>query len=312
MVHRLPVEIGASIGIAVAPEHGEEGETLLRRVDLAMQAAKRAGESPVVYSTACDPYDPHRLVVLGELRRAIENDHLVLHYQPKVDLKDGRVLGAEALVRWRHPKQGLVSPDRFIGLAEQGGLIKALTGWVLDRAVTDCRAWERDGRTLSVAVNLSARNLQDAQLADYITQLLASHGLPADRLELELTESAVLADPRRAAETLERLDQSGVALAIDDFGTGYSSLAYLRKLPVSQLKIDKSFVMAMVRNHEDSMIVRSTSDLGHNLGLQVVAEGVEDKPTWDMLGEFGCDAAQGYYMARPMPGPELSAWLREH
>jgi diguanylate cyclase (GGDEF)-like protein/PAS domain S-box-containing protein len=312
MIQRLPVEVGASIGIAVAPDHGEEGETLLRRVDLAMQAAKRAGESPVVYSSSCDPYDPHRLVVLGELRRAIESDHLVLHYQPKVDLRDGSVLGAEALVRWRHPKQGLMPPDRFISLAEQGGLIKALTGWVLDRAVGDCRSWERDGRTLSVAVNLSARNLQDAQLADHIAALLESSGLAPARLELELTESAVLADPRRAAETLERLDQSGVALAIDDFGTGYASLAYLRKLPVSQLKIDKSFVMAMARNPEDSMIVRSTSDLGHNLGLTVVAEGVEDKPTWDMLGEFGCDAAQGYYMARPMPAAELSAWLREH
>jgi diguanylate cyclase (GGDEF)-like protein/PAS domain S-box-containing protein len=312
MIHRLPVEVGASIGIAVAPDHGEEGETLLRRVDLAMQAAKRAGESPVVYSSSCDPYDPHRLVVLGELRRAIESDQLVLHYQPKVDLKDGKVLGAEALVRWRHPKQGLMPPDRFIGLAEQGGLIKALTGWVLDRAVADCRRWEADGRTLSVAVNLSARNLQDPQLADHIVALLESRGLPAGRLELELTESAVLADPRRAAETLESLDHSGVALAIDDFGTGYSSLAYLRKLPVSQLKIDKSFVMAMSNNLEDSMIVRSTADLGHNLGLTVVAEGVEDKPTWDMLAQFGCDAAQGYYMARPMPGAELSAWLREH
>lgn len=312
MVHRLPVEVGASIGIAVAPDHGEEGETLLRRVDLAMQAAKRAGESPVVYSSACDPYDPHRLVVLGELRRAIESEQLVLHYQPKMDLKDGKVLGAEALVRWRHPKQGLVPPDRFIALAEQGGLIKALTGWVLNRAVTECRAWEQQGRTLSVAVNLSARNLQDAQLADHIGELLASRGLPPERLELELTESAVMADPRRAAETLERLDQSGIALAIDDFGTGYASLAYLRKLPVSQLKIDKSFVMAMVSNDEDSAIVRSTSDLGHNLGLKVVAEGVEDKPTWDLLAEFGCDAAQGYYMARPMPAADLSAWLREH
>ena len=312
MIQRLPVEVGASIGIAVAPDHGEEGETLLRRVDLAMQAAKRAGESPVVYSTACDPYDPHRLVVLGELRRAIENNHLVLHYQPKVDLKDGQVLGAEALVRWNHPKQGLMGPDRFISLAEQGGLIKALTGWVLDRAVSDCQRWEHDGRTLSVAVNLSARNLQDGQLADHIVALLEGRGLPAARLELELTESAVLADPRRAAETLERLDQSGVALAIDDFGTGYASLAYLRKLPVSQLKIDKSFVMAMARSPEDSTIVRSTSDLGHNLGLKVVAEGVEDKTTWDMLGEFGCDAAQGYYMARPMPAADLSAWLREH
>jgi diguanylate cyclase (GGDEF)-like protein/PAS domain S-box-containing protein len=312
MVHRLPVEVQASIGIAVAPDHGEEAETLLRRVDLAMQAAKRAGESPVVYSASCDPYDPHRLVVLGELRRAIESDQLVLHYQPKVDLKDGRALGAEALVRWRHPKQGLMSPDRFIGLAEQGGLIKALTGWVLDRAVADCRAWEQQGHLLSVAVNLSARNLQDPQLADHIGQLLESRHLAPARLELELTESAVLADPRRAAETLERLDSSGVALAIDDFGTGYASLAYLRKLPVSQLKIDKSFVMAMAASAEDSMIVRSTSDLGHNLGLKVVAEGVEDKPTWDMLSEFGCDAAQGYYMARPMPSADLSAWLREH
>ena len=312
MVHRLPVEVTASIGIAVAPDHGEEGETLLRRADLAMQAAKRAGESPVVYSADCDPYDPHRLVVLGELRRAIEGEQLVLHYQPKVDLRDGAVLGVEALVRWRHPRQGLLAPDRFIGLAEQGGLIKSLTSWVLDRAVNDCRSWKTNGRALSVAVNLSARNLQDPLLADHIVQLLERVGLPPDRLELELTESAVMADPRRAVETLERLDASGVPLAIDDFGTGYASLAYLRKLPVSQLKIDKSFVMAMAGSEEDKVIVRSTSDLGHSLGLQVVAEGVEDKATWDMLGDFGCDAAQGYYMARPMPGPDLAAWLHEH
>jgi diguanylate cyclase (GGDEF)-like protein/PAS domain S-box-containing protein len=311
VVERLPIEIGASVGISVRPEHGDEAEILLQRADMAMQAAKRLSGGCVVYSAECDPYDPRRLALLGELRRAIEADQLVLHYQPKVDLKTRAVVGAEALVRWRHPKRGMVPPDQFIPLAEQGGLIKPLTRWVLDHALTQCETWTRDRPKIPVAVNLSARNLHDPQLVEQVAGLLASRGVAPELLQLELTESAVMTDPVRAGEILGVLQASGVGISIDDFGTGYSSLAYLRRLPVSELKIDKSFVMGMAHGDEDTAIVRSTNDLGHNLGLSVVAEGVEDESTLDLLGSFGCDAAQGFYMGRPMPPDDLARWLRE-
>jgi diguanylate cyclase (GGDEF)-like protein/PAS domain S-box-containing protein len=312
MVERLPIELGASIGIAAAPEHARDDEMLLRRADLAMQSAKRLGSSVVVYTPECDPYNPHGLVLLSELRRALEADQLTLHYQPKVDLKKGKVIGAEALVRWKHPKRGLVPPDQFIGLAEQGGLIKPLTRWVLHQALLQSRHWPRNGGRLPVSVNLSARNLHDPTLADQVSELLdETQSVPQD-LALEITESAMMADPPRAAQTLHDLQGRGVELSVDDFGTGYSSLAYLSKLPVHEIKIDKSFVMGMAaRKEEDTVIVRSTNDLGHNLGLKVVAEGVEDRHTFDMLGSFGCDAAQGFYMARPMASSDLGTWLRE-
>jgi len=312
MVERLPIEMGASIGIAVAPIHGLEPEIILRKADLAMQAAKKLRRAAVVYSAECDPYNPRGLVLLGELRRALEGDQLLLHYQPKVDLKTNTVIGAEALVRWRHPKRGLVPPNDFITLAEQGGLIKRLTRWVLGEAVGQCDVWRRGGTMLPVSVNLSARNLQDTQLLDDVPELLERKKLEPQFLELEITETAVMADAPRAVETLRRLREHGVGLAVDDFGTGYSSLVYLRKLPVSQLKIDKSFVIGMAAHEEeDEIIVRSTTDLGHHLGLQVVAEGVEDRPTFDKLGDLGCDAAQGYYMAKPMTPADLAVWLRQ-
>ena len=312
MVERLPIEMGASIGIALAPVHGLETETLLRKADLAMQAAKKHRSGSMVYSAACDPYNPRGLVLLGELRRALESEQLLLHYQPKVDLKSNSVIGAEALVRWRHPKRGLVPPNEFIALAEQGGLIKRLTRWVLGEAVGQCDAWRRTGTRLPVSVNLSARNLQDVQLLDEVPELLTKLKLEPDLLELEITETAVMADAPRAMESLRGLRAYGVGLAVDDFGTGYSSLVYLRKLPVNQLKIDKSFVIGMAaREDEDEIIVRSTTDLGHHLGLQVVAEGVEDRPTFDRLSLLGCDAAQGFYMARPMTAPDLGMWLRQ-
>ena len=312
IVDRLPLEVGASIGIAVAPEHGQDAETLLRRGDMALQSAKRDESRCLVFSAACDPHSPQQLATLGELRRALESDQLLLHYQPKVDLKSRHVVGTEALVRWRHPKRGLVLPDEFISLAERGGLIKPLTRWVLAQAVSQCHAWRQAGTHLPVSVNLSARNLQDPHLADHISELLDTQELGPESLELEITENAVMADPPRAAETLRTLDQRGVSLSIDDFGTGYSSLVYLRKLPVSELKIDTSFVIGMAaRQEDDTAIVRSTSDLGHSLGLRVVAEGVEDGHTLDLLDSFGCDAAQGFHMAHPMPPAQLEVWLKE-
>ena len=312
MVERLPIEVGASIGIAVAPNDGVEPEPLLRKADLAMQAAKKRRSGFMLYSPECDPYNPRALVLLGELRRALEGGQLVLHYQPKVELKSGSVIGAEALVRWRHPKRGLVAPNEFITLAERGGLIKRLTRWVLDEAVGQCETWKKAGTRLPVSVNLSARNLQDTQLLDDVPEMLARRNLEPDLLALEITETAVMADAPRAMETLRGLRACGVGLAVDDFGTGYSSLVYLRKLPVNQIKIDKSFVIGMAaQGEEDEIIVRSTTDLGHHLGLQVVAEGVEDRQTFDKLGRLGCDAAQGYFMGRPMTAPDLGVWLHQ-
>ena len=312
MLEKLPIEVEVSIGISVAPDHGEDPEVLLRHADVAMQLARREAVGCVVYSAKRDPHDPRGLVLLGELRRAIEADDLRLHYQPKVDLKTRSVVGAEALVRWQHAKRGLVPPDQFVPLAEQGGLIKPLTRWVLGEAVRQCAAWrvERDG--LAIAVNLSARNLQDPQLLEQVTGLLETRRLAPQLLRLELTESAVMTDPTRAVEILAALAASGVGVSIDDFGTGYSSLAYLRKLPVSELKIDKSFVIGIgAHKLGDAAIVRSTNDLGHNLGLSVVAEGVEDEKTLELLGSMGCDAAQGYFIARPMAAADFGRWLKE-
>jgi diguanylate cyclase (GGDEF)-like protein/PAS domain S-box-containing protein len=312
MVQNLPIEVGASVGIAAAPEHGQEPDVLLRRADLAVQLARRLASGCVVYSAECDPYDPLRLALLGELRRAIEANQLFLFYQPKVDLKTRTVVGAEALLRWRHPKRGLVPPGDFIPLAEQAGVIKPLTWWVLGEAVRQSQVWERADLGLEVAVNLSARSLHDPQLLERITDLLNAHEVPPRRLQLEVTESAVMTDPARAAEILGHLGALGVGVSIDDFGTGYSSLAYLRKLPVSEIKIDKSFVIGMSGNGgPDRAIVRSTSELGHNLGLRVVAEGVEDEEAFALLGSYGCDLAQGYYIARPMAADAFATWRAE-
>jgi diguanylate cyclase (GGDEF)-like protein/PAS domain S-box-containing protein len=312
MVQRLPIEISASAGIAVYPEHGTEAETLLQHADAAVQAARRrGGGAAVVYSPECEPHDPKQLALLGELRRALDGKELTLHYQPKVDLKTHTVVGAEALLRWPHTKRGFVPPSDFIPLAEQTGLMRPLTRWVLDRAAGDARGWEREGWPLPVAVNVSARSLHDGRIADDVAEVLSSQELAGERLEIEVTESAVMTDEGRAADTLGNLKRRGVSISIDDFGTGYSSLALLRRLPVSELKIDKSFVIGMAGDAgEDTAIVRSTNDLAHNLGLIVVAEGVEDQWTLDLLGTFGCDQAQGYHIARPMPSGELVRWLK--
>jgi diguanylate cyclase (GGDEF)-like protein/PAS domain S-box-containing protein len=311
MVQKLPIEVSASVGIAVAPDHGTEAETLLRRADSAVQAARRlGGGASVVYSAECEPHDPSRLALLGELRRALDGNELQLHYQPKVDLKTRTVVGAEALLRWPHPKRGFVPPAEFIPLAEQTGLIRPLTRWVLDRAAGEARGWERDGRSLPVAVNISARSLQDTRIVEEVKQALRTNELRPDRLQVEVTESAVMTDPARAADVLSRLTSQGVTASIDDFGTGYSSLSLLRRLPVHELKIDRSFVMGMAGDgSEDMAIVRSTADLAHNLGLSVVAEGVEDQWTLDLLSSMGCDEAQGYHIARPMSCAAFKGWL---
>jgi diguanylate cyclase len=306
----VALDLDASIGIAVYPDHGGDAAQLLQHADVAMYAAKHAHAGFMVYDPAVDQHSPRRLALLGGLRRALETDELVLHYQPKADLRSGRILGVEALVRWQHPQHGLLGPGEFIPLAERTGLIHPLTGWVLDTALHQAAEWHRAGRRLSVAVNLSTRCLLDPALPDRVDGRLAGWRLPAGALTLEVTESAVMADPARALDVLGRLHALGVGLALDDFGTGYSSMAYLKTLPVDELKVDRSFVGQMASSPSDAVIVRSTIDLGHNLGLRVVAEGVETQEAWEQLKALGCDTAQGYLLGRPMPAADLERWLR--
>ena len=309
LFEELVLDVEASIGVALFPEHGLDAETMLRRADVAMYMAKQAGSGYALYSSEHDQYSPRRLSLMGELRHAIEREQLFLHYQPTVNLTSGQVIGAEALLRWQHPKHGLVPPDQFIPLAEQTGLIKPLTEMVVNAALRHCHDWQQRGMKLSVAVNLSARTLHDPTFPDQIDKVLAEHGVPPRLLELELTESAIMADPDRAMEILSCLSIMGVRLAIDDFGVGHSSLAYLKKLPVHEIKIDKSFVLNMDTDPDDVMIVRSIIDLGHSQGLKVVAEGVRTQAALDKLTELGCDSAQGYFISHPLPVDDLLTWM---
>ncbi len=311
VLNDLPLCIEVSIGIALFPEHGGDTETLLRRVDMAMYVAKQGGNRHTVYVSELDRHSAFRLTLISELRRAIENDDLFLVYQPKVDMKKGCTIGVEALVRWQHGDRGLILPESFITLAERTGLIKSLTLWVLKASIQQCRQWQLNNLPLDIAVNLSARNLHDPELSEKIADLLSTSGLPAEKLQLEITESAIMVDLGRAMENLNRLREIGIRLSIDDFGTGHSSLSYLKKLPVNELKIDMSFIKDMDEDDDDAVIVKSTIDLGHNLGLSVVAEGVEKESTWNRLLKMGCDSAQGYYMSHPIEQTELTRWLQK-
>jgi diguanylate cyclase (GGDEF)-like protein len=311
LVDGLPLEVEASVGISFYPDHGDDVETLLQRADVAMYVAKETKAHYAVYDAQTDHYRPERLVLVGELRRAIEEGELILHYQPKATLSDGKIRGVEALVRWQHPERGLVPPDVFIPVAEQTGLIRPLTLFVVEQALRQCREWREQGLDLTVAVNVAMRNILDERFPEELSLLLAEQGLEPAVLELELTETSVLADPPRAKAILLRLRETGVKLAVDDFGTGYASLAYLSELPVDEIKIDRSFVMAMDRDVRYARIVRSTIDLGRNLALSVVAEGVETGAVWSQLADLGCHSAQGYFLARPLPAQELTPWLQE-
>jgi len=304
------VHVGASIGVGLAPAQGSDAATLLRQADVAMYVAKRAGSGYAVYDPRHDGYSAGRLMREAELRQALATNELVVHYQPTVDLRTGRATGVEALVRWAHPTHGLIAPDQFIPLAEQTGLIVPVTRWVLDQALAQGAAWARVGRPLGIAVNLSVRTLHDERLPDTLAWLLRRYAIAPERVMLEITESVLMADPAQALAVLTRLSALGVRVAIDDFGTGYSSLAYLKQLPVDAVKIDKSFVQSMGRTAtKDTAIVRSIIELGHNLGLMVVAEGVEDEGTWAQVRALGGDVAQGYYMSRPLPPLSLDRWL---
>jgi diguanylate cyclase len=304
-----PLDVGTSVGIAIYPTHATDAETLVRNADIAMYVAKRSKSGYAVYDPTYDASQQEHLSLLGELRRAVEHGELRLYYQPKVTLSSSTVSAAEALLRWVHPTRGLVAPNMFIPFAEQTGYIKVLTGWVLGEAIRQCGVWLREGKPIQVSVNISARDLMNRDLPDVIAALLAAHTVPASLLCLEITESGFMEDPAHALKVLERLADIGLQLSIDDYGTGYSSLTYLMQLPVSELKIDRSFVSAMTDNRDLTTIVRSTIELGHSLGLKVVAEGVEDPQGFAQLRALGCDSAQGYYMSPPLPPEDFRRWV---
>jgi diguanylate cyclase (GGDEF)-like protein len=304
------IDLRASIGVATSPDHAHDADTLLSRAEVAMYAAKRRGVGALAYDPAFDSGSARTISLLSGLRQAVDKGELRLVLQPKVALHTASVEGAEALVRWQHPQRGLVPPMEFIPFAEQTGFIRTLTAWILDECLRTWRVLASQGLAMPLSVNLSTRDLMDLELPQRFAALLQRHGVPAEALCLEITESAIMDDPARAQQTLERLHEMGLRLAIDDFGTGYSSLAYLKRLPVHELKIDKSFVMQMERDSDDAKIVRSTVDLAHNLGLSVVAEGVETASHWRTLRGLDCDLAQGYLIARPLPADEFAGWVR--
>ncbi|MGB5337798.1 MAG: bifunctional diguanylate cyclase/phosphodiesterase [Gammaproteobacteria bacterium] len=302
--------VSASMGLAVYPENGVDVGTLLKRADIAMYEAKQNYEGVSVYNPESDQNTPGRLSLLADLHQALDLEQLELFYQPKLDLRSQAIVGVEALMRWHHPEHGLVPPDIFIPILEQSGLLKRYTYWALDTAAAQCRAWNDQGWDLSIAVNLSMYNLRDAGLSPYVQDCVQNRGLHAHALVLEVTESAVMSDPHHVSRVLDELVASGIQFSIDDFGTGHSSLSHLKRLSVAELKIDKSFVFDMVGDNDDSIIVRSTVDLAHNMGLRVVAEGVENEGSLAMLRGMGCDQVQGYFIAKPMPVECFGDWLR--
>jgi diguanylate cyclase (GGDEF)-like protein/PAS domain S-box-containing protein len=305
----LALHVDASVGIAVAPAHGDDAAVLLQRADVAMYRAKGLVSGYAVYSAESDENRLQRLALMAELRAAVDQNQLVLHYQPVVAASTSEVVAVEALVRWRHPQRGLLPPAWFIPLAEQTGLIKPLTLWVLDAALRQVRAWKHEGIHTRVAVNLSARLLHDPDLLAFVTQSLADADLSDDVLDLEVTESAVMVNPQGALDVITDLSRKGVRFTIDDFGTGYSSLGYLKRLPVHQIKIDRSFVVDMLDDESNASIVRSVVELAHSLGVRVVAEGVEDERTLDRLASYGCDYAQGFFLGVPVVPAEITGRL---
>jgi diguanylate cyclase (GGDEF)-like protein len=305
------MDIAASIGIARFPEHGDDTNALMRAADVAMYVAKRAKAGYSVYDPAHDERRREFLTLLGELRRAVEAGELLLQYQPKMTLADNRIGAVEALVRWRHPSRGMVPPSEFIPFAEQTGYISAITRWVVSHAIMQCGEWHRAGMDIRVSVNISARDLrQEDALVQHVSAALAAAELPAGMLCLEITESGLMDDPRSAQSALRKLREMGVLTSIDDYGTGYSSLAYIKQLAVNEIKIDRTFVSGMEADRRNAAIVRSTIELGHNLGLTVVAEGVETDHELAELRRYGCDSIQGYLCARPMTAEAFEQWLR--
>jgi len=300
----------ASIGIAMYPKHGTDAQVLLRRADVAMYVAKQDRIGYSVYDPDYDQYSIKRFAMISDLREALIKNNLELYYQPKMDMKSQQVLGVEALLRWNHPEHGFIPPEQIVELAEHTGTISELTYWVIDRALEQIIAWQEKGINLDVSVNVSAHNLRDEGFVGKISGIIHRHKFPCDQLTLEITENAMMENPTRAIDILKELDEMGVRLAVDDYGTGFSSLSYLSKLPVDELKIDKSFVFDMDTDRNNETIVRSTVELAHNLNMSVVAEGIESELVWNILRSFGCDHGQGYFMSKPLPVVELEAWFK--
>ena len=311
-VEGLHLELSASLGSALFPLHGDDAHTLLRCADVAMYVAKENRSGHAMYQAKDDKHSPRRLALISQLRQAIETNQLCLHYQPQIDLGTMKVYGVEALVRWQHPQHGLIPPAQFVQFAELGATIHPLTYWILDGAMAQRHAWSAQGLDLSMSVNLSTRNLLDETCGEAIARLLEQHTLAAQRLTVEITESAMIHDPERVLKNLHRIHDMGVKIAVDDYGSGYSSMAYLKRMPLDILKIDLSFVTHMLSSPQDEILVKSTVNLGHNLGLHVIAEGVENQATLDALRDYDCDAVQGFFMTEPLPPAQLLHWINAH
>ena len=310
-LNKMSLDVQSSIGVALAPNHGRDVESLLQRADIAMYVAKEDRQYFHIYDANLDKHSSKRLSMLAQLRQAIANGDMRLHYQPKIESRSGRVKGVEALVRWNHAEFGMVPPDEFIPLAEQSGLIGELTHWVLRTATAQCAAWRNNGLGLNVAINLSPTSLLDPEFPDFMAGLSANQKLPHGSLTLEITETTLVRDPELALEILDQLSGIGIAISIDDFGTGYSSLSYLKRMPAAELKIDRTFVKDMLDDESDAAIVRSTIDLAHNLGMQVVAEGVETEDAAEALRALGCDTLQGYHFSKPIAVDAFEAWVKQ-
>jgi diguanylate cyclase (GGDEF)-like protein len=308
-VERLSLVIHCNIGIVNFPEHGDDVDTLVQKAGVALFVAGQSHEGYTTYAPSYDGHSPRRLTLMSELRQAIEKEQLHIYYQPKVSVATGQVYGAEALVRWQHPKHGFISPDEFIPMAERTRVIKHLTSWVLKQAFKQCAEWRQRGWELIISVNLSAKDLHDPELPDVMAGVAAAANIKPGWMMLEITESSIMTDPERAMEVIQRLHEMGYKLSIDDFGTGYSSLAYLKRMPLTELKIDKSFVVDLLKSENDAVIVKATINLAHNLGLQVTAEGVETQEVMDKLSSYQCDLAQGYLFSKPISFDDFGAWL---
>ena len=309
----VEVDIQVSVGVAIYPVHGDDVDILLQKADVAMYTAKQtSGFAVELYSHEHDRHSQKKLTLIGELRKAIENEELTLHYQPKVNIGNRVIEAVESLVRWKHPQYGMMPPEEFINLAERTGLIRPLTYWVIREAMRQWAEWSNQGHMIDIAVNLSANVLLDPELPSIVDQAMSDYGVEKRRLTLEITESSLMDDQEAALRVLNQFGSQGIRISIDDFGTGYSSLAYLRRLPVNEIKIDKSFVMGMVKNANDHLIVRATIGLAHNLGMSVIAEGVADETTWNRLANLGCDIAQGFYVSEPADGDAIMKLLRQY
>jgi diguanylate cyclase (GGDEF)-like protein len=302
----MNLDMSMAIGISIFPEHGDDVDKLSQRAEIALEVAKqRGGSATVVYSPGLDKYSTRRLTLMGQLRSAIEQNQLVLQYQPKINASDMSMHAVEALVRWQHPEYGMIMPDEFISLAERNGMIKPLTYWVLGEALRQCAEWHNNGTDIAVAVNVAANVMLDPELPDIVVGMLAAHDVRSEWLILEITESTLMADETTALEIITRLNEIGVRISIDDFGTGYSSLSYFKTLPVDELKIDMSFVLDMLENEKDAVIVRAIIGLAHSLGLQVIAEGVQSEAIMHRLQQMNCDMLQGFYLSRPVDSRQI-------